>query len=216
MLMHPATREIELRAPSAWSCGHGVARWATGCECTEGDSIWKEALRRALDNLAARSDQLFEQYAGETLSDPWAARDAYLPVRNGWETVESFWARYGKQQRAPDDVRQAQRTMLLLEAQYYQQYSFTSCGFFFEDLDRIEPRNDIAFARRAISLNWQALGRFAIDLQREFLKDLQAAVSWRTRLSGVDLYYQLPVLHRDQLPPLPPRPLSAEEEEDVA
>jgi len=215
MLMHPATREIELRAPSAWSCGHGVARWATGCECTEGDSSWKEALRRALDNLATRSDQLFEQYAGETLSDPWAARDAYLPVRNGWETVESFWARYGKQQRPPNDVRQAQRTMLLLEAQYYQQYSFTSCGFFFEDLDRIEPRNDIAFARRAISLTWQALGRFAIDLQREFLKDLQAAVSWRTRLSGVDLYYQLPVLHRDHLPPLPPRPLRAEEE-DVA
>ena len=212
MLMHRATQEIELRAPSAWSCGHGVARWSTGCECTEGDSSWKAALRRALDNLAMRGDQLFERYAGEILSDPWAARDAYLPVRNGWETVESFWARYGKQQRAPDDVRQAKRTMLLLEAQYYQQYSFTSCGFFFEDLDRIEPRNDIAFARRAMSLIWQALG---IDLQRDFLKDLQAAVSWRTRLSGADLYYQLPVLHRDQLPPLPPRPASAEEE-DVA
>lgn len=216
MLMHPATREVELHAPSSWSCGHGVARWGIGCECTEGDSSWKEALRRALDNLATQGDQLFERYAGETLSDPWAARDAYLPVHNGWETAESFWARYGKQQRPPDDLRQAQRTMLLLEAQYYQQYSFTSCGFFFEDLDRIEPRNDIAFARRAISLTWQALGRFAIDLQRDFLKDLQAAVSWRTHLTGVDLYYQLPILHRDQLPLLPPQPSSAEEEENVA
>jgi len=104
----------------------------------------------------------------------------------------------------------------LLEAQYYQQYSFTSCGFFFEDLDRIEPRNDIAFARRSISLTWQALG---VDLQRDFLKDLQAAVSWRTQLTGADLYYQLPVLHRDQLPPLPPlppHPVSPEEEENVA
>src|SRR5947209_12541170 len=36
--MHPATQEVELRVPSAWSCGHGVARWDTGCECTEGDS----------------------------------------------------------------------------------------------------------------------------------------------------------------------------------
>ena len=59
-----------------------------------------------------------------------AARDAYLPVRNGWETVESFWAQHGKHQRLPDDAWQAQRTMLLLKAQLYQQYSFTSCGFF--------------------------------------------------------------------------------------
>ena len=28
---HPATREIALRVPSSWSCGHGVARWSTGC-----------------------------------------------------------------------------------------------------------------------------------------------------------------------------------------
>jgi Domain of unknown function (DUF3536)/Glycosyl hydrolase family 57 len=215
MLIHPATQEVELRAPSAWSCGHGVARWATGCECTEGDSSWKEALRRALNNLAMRGDQLFERYAGETLSDPWAARDAYLPVRNGWETTENFWARYGKQQRPPDDLQQAQRTMLLLEAQYYQQYSFTSCGFFFEDLDRIEPRNDIAFARRAISLIWQALG---IDLQHDFLKDLQAAKSWRTHLTGADLYRQLPVVRRDQLPPLPllTYGIDVEDEENVA
>lgn len=199
MRMHPATKEIEIQGPSAWSCQHGVARWAEGCECTEGESTWKAPLRDALDKLAARGDKLFEQYASETLSDPWAARNGYLAVRNGWESVESFWAQYGKQQRPPVDAKQAQRTLSLLEAQYYQQYSFTSCGFFFEDLDRIEPVNDIAFARRAISLVWQAVG---IDLQRDFLDDLQAAKSWRTELTGADLYRQLPFC--DQLPPLPP------------
>ncbi len=216
MQLHPATQEVELRAPSAWSCGHGVARWSTGCECTEGDSSWKKMLRRALDRLAARGDELFEQYAGETLNDPWAARDGYLPVRNGWETVERFWARYGKRNGPPDDIWQAQQTMALLDAQFYQQYSFTSCGFFFEDVDRIEPRNDIAFARRAISLYWQALG---VDLQRDFLLDLQAVKSWRTHLTGADLYRQLPVSHRDQLPPLPQVRHSAslgEQQEDVA
>jgi hypothetical protein len=89
--------------------------------------------------------------------------------------------------------------LLLLEAQYYQQCSFTSCGFFFEDLDRIEPRNDIAFARRAISLIWQAL---EIDLQAEFVHDLQKVKSWRTSLTGADIYRQLPVVRTDQLPPL--------------
>jgi hypothetical protein len=87
----------------------------------------------------------------------------------------------------------------LLEAQYYHQYSFTSCGFFFEDLDRIEPRNNIAFARRAISLTWQALG---VDLQRDFVNELHAAKSWRSKLSGANLYKSLPAVPQGLLPPL--------------
>ena len=201
MRMYPATREVQLRLPSSWSCTHGVARWDTGCECTEGDSSWKGQLNLALRHLAEHGNQLFERYAAETLDDPWAARDAYLPVRNGWETQESFWTRFGKNQRPPADPSLAQRTLLLLEAQYYQQYSFTSCGFFFEDPDRIEPRNNIAFARRAISLIWQALG---VDLQPGFVSDLRAVKSWRVRLTSADAYRQLPVLRPEQLPPLPP------------
>ncbi|HET9921976.1 MAG TPA: DUF3536 domain-containing protein [Ktedonobacteraceae bacterium] len=200
MQAHPATREAQIRVPSAWSCGHGVARWQTGCECTEGDSTWKGALRVALDHLAERGDQLFEQYAGQALLDPWAARDDYLPLHNGWETPESFWERHGKEHRLPEDPLLARRTQLLLEAQYYQQYSFTSCGFFFEDLDRIEPRNDIAFARRAISLVWQALD---IDLQPGFLDDLSKARSGRNSLTGADLYRQLSIKPQGVLPPLP-------------
>jgi hypothetical protein len=92
-----------------------------------------------------------------------------------------------------------QRTFLLLEAQYYQQCSFTSCGFFFEDLDGIEPRNNIAFARRAIGLIWQALD---IDLQPEFVNELQTVKSWRNSLTGGDIYQQLPVVAKNQLPPL--------------
>ncbi len=76
---------------------------------------------------------------------------------------------------------------------------FTSCGFFFEDLDRIEPRNDIAFARRAISLAWQATH---IDLQTEFLADLVAARSWRTGRTGADIYRDLPAVPESTLPPL--------------
>jgi uncharacterized protein DUF3536/glycosyl hydrolase family 57 len=200
MRMYPPTKEMTLRVPSAWSCGHGLARWDTGCECTEGDSSWKSELNLALRHLAEKGDQLFERHTSETLDDPWAARDAYLPVRNGWETLESFWAQHGKHQQPPTNPSSAQRTLLLLEAQYYQQCSFTSCGFFFEDPDRLEPRNNIASARRAISLVWQALG---IDLQPGFVSELQAVKSWRVPLTGADMYRQLPVVRPDQLPPLP-------------
>ena len=197
MQMHPPTREVQLHLPSAWSCAHGVARWSNGCECTEGDSSWKAGLRLALHNLAVQGDRLFEKYAGAVLTNPWAARDDYLPLRNGWEQPEDFWKRHGRQHRLPDDMSLIRRTKLLLEAQYYQQYSFTSCGFFFEDLDRIEPRNDIAYARRAISLYWQSLG---IDLQSGFLHDLEQARSWRTGVSGADIYRQLPIVFPDLLP----------------
>jgi alpha-amylase/alpha-mannosidase (GH57 family) len=200
MHMYPPTREVSLRVPSAWSCGHGLARWDTGCECTEGDSSWKGNLNLALRHLAEKGDQLFERYTSEALDDPWAARDAYLPVRNGWESPESFWAQLGIDQRPPAESSLVRRTLLLLEAQYYQQCSFTSCGFFFEDLDRIEPRNNIAFARRAISLVWQALG---IDLQPDFVSELEMVKSWHGPLTGADVYRQLPVVRPDQLPSLP-------------
>jgi len=198
--MYPPTSEVQLRTPSAWSCRHDLARWDTGCECTEGDSSWKGKLHLALRHLAERGDQLFERYTLETLDDPWAARDAYLPMRNGWETLESFWMQHGKHQRPPIDQLVEQRTLLLLEAQYYLQCMFTSCGFFFEDLDRIEPRNNIAFARRAISLIWQALG---IDLQPDFVRELRDVKSGVKPLTGAQVYQQLPVLRPDQLPPLP-------------
>ncbi len=196
MQMYPAIREVQIRVPSAWSCTHGVARWSWGCGCTEGDASWKGPLRMALVRLAGRSNRLFEQCTEETLKDPWAARDDYLALHNGWETLESFWSRHGKQtlQRSAQKVQQ---TQLLLEAQYYLQYSSTSCGFFFEDLDRIEPRNNIAFARRAISLTWQALG---VDLQRDFMRDLQLSKSWRTQLTGEELYRQLPTVRQGLLP----------------
>jgi hypothetical protein len=199
MLMHPPTKEAQLHLPSAWSCAHGIARWHTGCECTEGESSWKGTLRQALTNLAQRGDTLFEQYTGKFLRNPWVARNNYLSLRNGWQSPKSFWARHGRWGRQPFNRQMGRRVLLLLEAQYYQQYSFTSCGFFFEDLDRIEPRNNIAFARRAISLTWQALG---VDLQRDFLNDLQATKSWRTGVTGADLYRQLPVVEHTLLLPL--------------
>jgi hypothetical protein len=76
---------------------------------------------------------------------------------------------------------------------------FTSCGFFFEDLDRIEPRNDIAFARRAISLVWQAEH---IDLQTEFLADLARARSCRSGRTGADIYRDLSAVPEGALAPL--------------
>jgi hypothetical protein len=204
----PARREVRLHTPSSWSCHHGILRWGEGCGCTEGDSRWKPALRRAFNRLGERGDALFEQGLAETIEDPWAARSDYLALRQGWLAPEAFWERHGKKGHAfwprqsqkghaPRDEQVLRRTLLLLEAQYYQQWMYTSCGFFFEDLNRLEPRNDIAFARRAISLYWQAT---QVDVQAGFLADLVEARSGRAGLTGADLYRQLPPVSSDLLP----------------
>ena len=196
---HPATREVTLRVPSAWSCAHGVARWGAGCECTEGDAGWKPALRAAFDALAGQVDACFARETAETLRDPWAARLDYLALRNRWMTPTAFWRRHGVRGHAPR-TRLAARAETLLEAEYFVQWMYTSCGWYFEDVDRIEPRNDIAFGRRAVSLVWQATVN---DPQGDFLGHLGRARSWRTGLTGADLYRQLPPVARDLLPPLP-------------
>jgi alpha-amylase/alpha-mannosidase (GH57 family) len=195
---HQPKREVKLQVPTSWSCSHGVARWSTGCACTEGDSSWKPTLRRALDNLGRRLDEVFEREAAKALPDPWAARNGYLSLYRGWISQREFWSQFGKNKGRLVNKSGKQRIESLLAAQYFGQSMFTSCGFFFEDLDRIEPRNDIAFARRAISLVWQTTG---IDLEADFLRDLATTHSWRTGVSGADLYRQLPEVGADLLPP---------------
>jgi hypothetical protein len=197
---YPATRDVEIRERSSWSCWHGVHRWDVGCDCDGTGSLsqreWKAPLRQALEYLQEGGDALFEEYAGGVLLDPWEARNDYIALRNGWEAPERFWARHARTSRS--DIEFIHLAQDLLEAQYYLQAAFTSCGFFFEDVDRIEPGNNIAFARRAISLIWQATG---CNLQQEFVKDLQQVKSWRTGRTGADLYHALPRIPQNLLPP---------------
>ncbi|HEX9035693.1 MAG TPA: DUF3536 domain-containing protein [Ktedonobacterales bacterium] len=200
---HPPTREAWLKEPSSWSCHHGVLRWSDGCACTPEDSSWKRPLRDAFDRLRLRLDAGFEREAATAFSDPWSARDAYLDVLSGVKTSQAFWQEQGRYRRRPLLRGTEKRLGRLLEAQYYGQAIYTSCGWFFEDLDRIEPRNDIAFARRAISLAWKGGGNGG-DLQDAFLRDLADARSSLTGKDGADLYRELPATN--EAPPLPAVP----------
>ena len=54
---------------------------------------------------------------------------------------------------------------------------FTSCGWFFDDFDRIEPKNNVAYAAQAVRLARLATG---VDLEPAVVADLQRVVSLRT------------------------------------
>ena len=113
------------------------------------------------------------------LRDPWAAEEEYVWVRLGAESRDSFWGRHA---RRADIGRH--RTFRLLEAQAYRHLMFASCAWFFEDLDRIEPRNAIGYGLRALA---EAERVHKVELLATFASDLRGARSWRTGRTGEDL-----------------------------
>ena len=179
---HPPMAEVEIIDDTSWSCGHGVARWRDGCICTHGDSKWKRPLRLALDRLAQEIDALYQDEVERRVVDPWTLRNDYIQVVLGEIEKRAFLA---QQVSGKLTEEQAKQILTLLEAQYCRQAMYTSCGFFFEDLSRLEPRYVIAYAAKAIHLVKEATG---ISLEEGFKRDLRLAESWITDQTGEDIY----------------------------
>ncbi|MBI2953819.1 MAG: DUF3536 domain-containing protein [Chloroflexi bacterium] len=188
--LHPPRWEIAIEEDTSWSCHHGVKRWRDSCGCTDGNGSWKWHLRRALGRLAARVDTVYELQTTNTLRDPWEALEQYIDVKLGAVS----WREFLSQHRIQGVTnRESSRVLRLLEAQYYRQLMFTSCAFFFEDLDRIEPRINITMAARVIAL----LGDTGvINLMNAFLDDLGPGKSWRTGRTAVEIYKEVISRHR--------------------
>ena len=187
---HPAQQEITIVERTAWSCFHGLSRWNGRCQCEmldfEATTLpWKPALRQALDNLSVQLDQIYETETAPYLADPWATRDRYSEVILRQLTSAQFVQRELSGQFEPAVAFKVER---LLESQFMRQWMYTSCGWFFEDLSRIEPKNNIAYAARALGYVREATGQ---DLEAGFVRDLQAAVSWRTGQTGATLYEEI-------------------------
>jgi alpha-amylase/alpha-mannosidase (GH57 family) len=187
---HPPVGEIKIAERTAWSCFHGLSRWESRCECEKEDFAagtpqWKGSLRQALDNLAAKLDEAYEQGSVGLLADPWATRNRYIEVILGKLSLTEFVQRDIGREAAAQEVGKVENLLL---SQFFRQWMYTSCGWFFEDLSRIEPKNDIAYAARAIDYVKQAGGP---DLESGFLKDLAEAQSWRTGQNGAQLYEEI-------------------------
>ena len=175
---HPPTQEVEIKEYTAWSCQHGLGRWSTGCECTPGDTRWKGALRRALDNLASHIDEAYHEFVRSLGADPWALRENYLRVQLGQWTEAQFLNETGLGQLK---TQPAQALLDLVRAQFHRQRMYVSCTFFFEDLDRPEPRYSIANAVRANLLVTRAIGA---DFSSSLRRDLAQAVSNKSGKHG--------------------------------
>jgi hypothetical protein len=185
LIQHPPQVELKVVENSSWSCSHRLDRWVVGCDCTAGDGRWKGALRRAFDNLACTLDLIYTCEMQRLGLKPWPLRDDYVAVVLGQVDGPTFLAGHGLGHLRGEET---QRLLSLLEAQLYRQRMYASCTFFFEDLDRVEPRYAIANATRAIALTHYATGD---DLSRGFRRDLQVPMSGKTGRSGADIFDQI-------------------------
>lgn len=175
---------VAIRDATSWSCHHGVMRWMGDCDCAPNGASWKAPLRFALDRLGEAINTLYFDTVSPFIADPWALRHAYIHVMLGEIRAEDLIDQHARQS-LPAEVHW--RIHTLLEAQRERQRMFTSCGWFFDEFDRIEPKNNIAYAAKAVSLTKIATG---VDLGNLARQLLQAAISKKTGLRADQVFDQ--------------------------
>ncbi len=148
---HPPTHAVEVAENTSWSCPHGVERWRADCGCGGARQSWRAPLREAFDWLRDRLAPEFEARASAMLRDPWAAREDYIEVLldPGDAARRRFLEAHALRETGPAERREL---WTLLEQQRHCMLMYTSCGWFFEDLARLEPLQVLRYAGRAIEL----------------------------------------------------------------
>lgn len=179
--IHPPEQTVQIHENTSWSCLHGVKRWSGECACTP-NNTWKAPLRQAFDQLGEDLNRPYLAVVEPLGLDPWELRHQYIHVMLGEVTAPELVQTMAKRKLAEDDLR---RVCLLLEAQRERQRMFTSCGWFFDDFDRIEPRNNVAYAAQAVSLTAQTTG---VDLTQRALSLFKLVKSQRSELRADEVF----------------------------
>ena len=190
---NPPVMEVEIHENSSWSCAHGVERWRSDCGCTDAgrpgwDQKWRAPLRNALNMLKGELDNLFEEGLSRYLKSPWDARNDYIEVivNRGEKSVNRFLERHAKNNLSPQQVTE---TLKYFEMQVAAMKMFTSCGWFFADVSRLETLQVMKYAARAIEIS-QELS--LLKLEDRFLNELSKAKSnIKDFGTGADIYEKL-------------------------
>ena len=178
---HPPTASCIIEENTSWSCAHGVERWRGDCGGHTGgepgwNQKWRGPLREAFDNLAAKTDELFEEKIS-VYGDPWKLRNEAVDLYkcglapSAEERAERRRAfvteRFGD---LSEEV--SERIAGLIEMERMRMFAYTSCAWFFNDVAGVETRQVISYALRAAQIAEESSGR---DFIRPLLEDLRKA-----------------------------------------
>jgi alpha-amylase/alpha-mannosidase (GH57 family) len=177
--LHPAEQNVEILENTAWSCVHGVGRWATNCGCNSGghadwNQEWRAPLRAALDWLRDEIAPRYEALAGRYLKDPWEARNNYIHVildRSPASKDRFAAANFRRKHVARNDRITVWK---LLEMQRHAMLMYTSCGWFFDELSGIETVQVIQYGARVAELAQELFGE---SIEQRFVERLALAKS---------------------------------------
>jgi len=192
----PPQHEVKLKnmysEGCAWSCAHGVGRWYRDCGCSTGapegwDQKWRGPLRDAFNHLKVAADEIFErEMPNHTGMQPWEVRDMYgevLMEEENHEVRHAFLQKVTGNSLPADNAAAASR---LLESQKFMLFSYTSCGWFFNDLLGLEPVQNMRYALRSAELLAPWLpGR---DLVQEMKDILAKAKSNQNGKTGAEIF----------------------------
>ena len=181
MKNHPTYRTTSIVQSSSWSCAHGVTRWMGACGCTP-NGKWKGYMRQAFERIATAVDEIYLREVTPYVADVWELRNRFIHVLLGQTSVEDLASDMAGKHL---DEGVVQKICMLLSAQNERQRMFASCGWFFDDFNRIEPRNAVAYAAQAIWLTNRATG---VDLVPQALGWLHPVKSWLSELSADEVF----------------------------
>lgn len=193
--LHPPKDEVMIQPGpdgdgTAWSCAHGVRRWKGGCDCgAEGNTTdWRLPFRAALNALRDAAAAIYSAEASKFFKAPWDARNDYaalLPDRSA-EAVEEFFSRHSARTLVKTEKA---RALGLLEMQKNAMFMFTSCGWFFSDISRIEAVQNLRYAAR-VTETLHDLGFENAD--KPFLTLLEMAHSnYEEAVDGLRIYHDI-------------------------
>jgi len=192
--MFPPNQEVKIRENSSWSCVHGVERWRSNCGCTDGGNPgfhqrWREPLRNALELLKNHADVIFEREVSAFTHQPWHLRNQYIAVvlDRTEENIDRFFSACC---HTPPTGADRIRLVRLLEMQRHALLMFTSCGWFFDEVSRIETRQILQYADRVIQIAEHETGN---GIYAAFLDALQAAPSNIARYENAAQLYRMEI-----------------------
>lgn len=175
---YPPEHEVEIVENSSWSCIHGVERWKSNCGCSAGANLrwtqeWREPLRQAMDWVRGRLIDVYENEMSVIINDPWNVRDDYIStILDKSKTIlNDFLLKHAGRELSKKDKF---KVIKLLEMQKHAMYMYTSCGWFFDDISRIETIQLMQCAARAMQLANEVCG---VSLEADYLALLKQAPS---------------------------------------
>ena len=193
--MFPPTEEVILHEGeggrgTSWSCSHGVERWRSACGCGGWDGCdlsWRQPLREAFDILRNMQDKLFSTFLDFTNDTRNSLREEYVRAIYNDSDAKDLYEICAK-------FISFKEFIFLMESYKYSLFAYTSCGWFFEDVSRLEPVKNMQYAEQSFHYARMLVkdknANFVEEAHQEFLETLEKSISNKPEHRTARYFYE--------------------------